>query len=218
MVATTHSTAFAVLRSVGSQQQSKQLSMPIIPPSLGLVPTLDDGPAPSKRPRLAGEAPNSLFMPDPMPRWVEALRMINSDRRRVIKHPEHIANIGFKYPKPEIFLNSRNRALYTATWLAIQAHHAYTLGTGTTLPPSISSQQWRNSLLKILPFLHPESINVAAQLESTTSTHPPQPAGKGKQRAKGPVKSCTKKSNSYVDQIPLKDGQVDKVVFYDTTI
>ena len=90
--------------------------------------------------------------------------------------------------------------------------------SGTMLPPPISSQQWHNFLLKILPFLHPESIDVAAQLESTTSTHPPQPAGKGKQRAKGPVKSRTKKSNSYLDQILLKDGQVDKVVFYDTTI
>ncbi|KIJ94669.1 hypothetical protein K443DRAFT_134671 [Laccaria amethystina LaAM-08-1] len=37
-----------------------------------------------------------------------------------------------------------------------------------------------------------------------TSTPPPQPDGKGKQRAKGPI--------------PLKDGQVDRVVFYDTTI
>ena len=144
--------------------------------------------------------------------------MIDSDRKRVIKHPEHIANIGFKYPKPDIFLNSRNRALYTATWLAIRAHHAYTLGTGKTLPPPITSQQWRNFLLKILPFLHPESIDVAAQLEPTTSTPPPQPEGKGKQRAKGPVKSRTKKANSYLDQIPLKEGQIDRVVFYDTTI
>ena len=57
--------------------------------------------------------------------------------------PGYIANIGFKYPKPEIFLNSKNRALYTATWLAIRAHHTYTLGTGKTLPPPITSQQWR---------------------------------------------------------------------------
>jgi hypothetical protein len=211
---------FAVLRSVRSQQQSQPPSMPVIPPSLGLAPTLDEGAAPSKRQRLSGEeAPDSPFMPDPMPRWAEALRMIDPDPKRIIKHPHHIANIGFKYPKPEIFLNSKNRALYTATWLAIRAHHAYTLGTGTSLPPPISSQQWRNFLIKILPFLHPESIDVAAQLdEPMTSIPPPQPDGKGKQRAKGPVKSRTKKSNPYLDQIPLKDGQVDRVVFYDTTI
>jgi hypothetical protein len=158
-----------------------------------------------------------------MPIWADALRSINSDRRQVIKHPEHISNIGFKYPKAEIFLNSKNRALYTATWLAIRAHHAYTLGTGKTLPPPITTQQWRNFLLKILPFLHPESIDVAAQIEPTTSAPPPQPEGKGKQKAKHPVKakqapSRTKKANTYLDDIPLKDGQVDRVVFYDTTI
>jgi len=149
--------------------------------------------------------------------------MIDADRGRVIKHPKHISNIGFKYPKPEIFLNSGNRALYTATWLAIRAHHAYTLGTSKTLPPPISTQQWRNFLIKILPFLQPESVDVAAELECTTSTRPPQPEGKGKQRGTGPLKakqgsSRTKKSNTYLDQIPLRDGHVDRVVFYDTTI
>jgi hypothetical protein len=111
---------FAVLRSVRSQQQSQPPSMPVIPPSLGLAPTLDEGAVPSKHQRLAGEeAPDSPFMPDPMPRWAEALRMIDPDSKRIIKHPHHIANIGFKYPKPEIFLNSKNRALYTVMWLAI---------------------------------------------------------------------------------------------------
>ncbi|EDQ98933.1 uncharacterized protein LACBIDRAFT_335525 [Laccaria bicolor S238N-H82] len=172
---------FAVLRSVRSQQlsqprsqlQSQAPSMPVIPPSLGLMPRLDEVPMPSS----------------------------------------------FKYPKPEIFLNSKNWALYTATWLAIRAHHVYTLGTGTSLPPPISS----NFLIKIQPFLHPESIDVAAQLdEPMTSTAPPQLEGKGKQSTKGPGKgpgkSRTKKLNSYLDQIPLKQGQVDRVVFYDTTI
>jgi hypothetical protein len=157
-----------------------------------------------------------------MPRWAEALQMIDSNRGRVIKHAKDLANIGFKYPKAEIFLNSKNRALYTATWLAIRAHHAYTLGTGKTLPPPISTQQWRNFLIKILPFLNPESVDVTASLEAA-SARASQPEGKGKQKGTGQVKakqgtSRPKKSNSYLDEIPLRDGQVDRVVFYDTTI
>lgn len=149
--------------------------------------------------------------------------MIDSDRKRVIQHPKHVANIGFKYPKAEVFLNSKNRALYTATWLAIRAHHAYTLGTGTTLPPPITGQQWRQFLMKILPFLHPESIDVAAELEASNVASAPQQGGKGKQKGRGAVKgkqapSRTKKSNSYLDEIPLRNAQIDRVVFYDTTI
>lgn len=186
---------------------------------------LDDGPGPSKRPRVASEDAtiNSPFMPEPMPRWAEALRTIDSDRRRVIKHPGYIANIGFKYPKPEIFLNSKNRALYTATWLAIRAHHAYTLGTGKTLPPPITGQQWRQFLIKILPFLHPESVDAVAVLEASTPLPAPQQGRQGKQKGKGAAKgkqgpSRTKKSNTYLDEIPLREAQIDRVVFYDTTI
>jgi len=113
-------------------------------------------------------------MPEPMPRWADTLQMIDSDCRHVIKHPKHVANIGFKYPKAEIFLNSKNWVLYTVTWLAIRAHHAYTLGTGKTLPPPITSQQWRQFLMKILPFLHPESIDVAAELGASTLLPAPQ--------------------------------------------
>jgi len=148
--------------------------------------------------------------------------MIDSDCRRVIKHP-NVANISFKYPKVEFFLNSRNRVLYTVTWLAIRAHHAYTLGTRKSLPPLITGQQWHQFLMKILPFLHPESINVAVELGASTLLPAPQQDGKGKQKGKGAVKgkqalAHAKKSNTYLDEIPLRDTQIDRVVFYDTTI
>ena len=215
---------FAVLHSVPFQQQYQRAPVTILPPTLGSPPMLGDGPGPSKRPRLTDGDPTttSPYMPVPMPRWAEALRIIDSDRRRVIKHPGNIADIGFKYPKPEIFLNSKNRGLYTATWLAIRAHHAYTLGTGKTLPPPITNQQWRNFLLKIQLFLHPEGIRPAGDLEAASSV----PEEEGRKRASGSVKpkqvssraKHAKKSNTYLDDIPLNDAQIDKVVFYDTTI
>ena len=130
-------------------------------------------------------------------------------------------NIGYKYPKPDISLNSKNRALYTATWLAVRAHHAYTLATGTELPPPITAQQWRNFLLPIMPFLDAQGIDYSADLEDTTSVPlPPQPAPKGKQKNAGASsrKKHVKKSNSYLDDIPLGNTLIEQVVFYDTTI
>ena len=187
-------------------------------------PTRQGGPGPSKRPRVA-EANvadvNSPFMPLPVPTWANALRNLDTDRRRLKHHPGDVINIGYKYPKPEIFLNSRNRALYTATWLAVRAHHAYTLATGTELPPPITAQQWRNFLLRIIPFLDAEDIDYAPDLEDTTSVPlPPQPATKGKQRKVGASsrKKRVKKSNSYLEDIPLGNTLIERVVFYDTTI
>ena len=132
-----------------------------------------------------------------------------------------MANIGYKYPKPNIFLNSKNRALYTATWLAVHAHHAYTLAMGTELPPPITAQQWRNFLLRIIPFLDAEDINYAVDLDDSTSLPlPPQPVTKGKWRKVGGSsrKKHVKKLNLYLDEIPLQNTLIDRVVFYDMTI
>lgn len=187
-------------------------------------PTRHGGPGPSKRPRIAEvnvADVDSPFMPVPVPTWANALRNLDTDRRRLKRHPGDVVNIGYKYPKPDIFLNSKNRALYTATWLAVRAHHAYTLATGTELPPPITAQQWRNFLLRILPFLDAEDIDHAADQDDIASVPlPPLPATKGKQKKAGGSsrKKNVKKSNSYLDDIPLRDSLIDRVVFYDTTI
>ena len=207
---------------MATQQLSRRSSVPIIQ----LVvpnPPRHSGPGPSKRPRIA-EANvadvDSPFMPVPVPTWANALRNLDTDRRHLKRQPGHMVNIGYKYPKPDIFLNSRNRALYTATWLAVRAHHAYTLATGTKLPPPITAQQWRNFLMRIIPFLDAEDIDYAADLVDDTSLPlPPQPVTKGKSRKVGPSrKKHVKKSNSYLDEIPLQNTLIDRVVFYDTTI
>ena len=186
-------------------------------------PTRHSGPGPSKRPRIA-EANvadvDSPFMPVPVPMWANALRNLDTDRCRLKHQPGDAKNIGYRYPKPDIFLNSKNRALYTAIWLAVRAHHAYTLATGMKLPPPITTQQWRNFLMRIIPFLDAEDIDYAADLVDDTSLSlPSQPVAKGKSRKVGPSrKKHVKKSNSYLDEIPLQNTLIDRVVFYDTTI
>jgi len=187
-------------------------------------PTRHGGPGPSKHPRIA-EANvadvDSPFMPVPVPMWANALRNLDTDRRCLKCQLGDVANIRYKYPKPNIFLNSKNRALYTATWLAVRAHHAYTLATGTELPPPITAQQWRNFLLRIIPFLDAEDIDYAVDLDDSTSLPlPPQPVTKGKQRKVGGSsrKKHVKKSNSYLDEIPLRNTLINQVVFYDMTI
>jgi hypothetical protein len=187
-------------------------------------PTCHGGPGPSKRPRIAAAnvaIVDSPFMPVPVPTWANALRNLDIDRQHLKPNRGDVENIGYKYPKPDIFLNSKNRALYTATWLAVRAHHAYTLATGTELPPPITAQQWRNFLLRIMPFLDAQGIDYSADLEDTTSVPlPPQPAPKGKQKKAGASsrKKHVKKSNSYLDDIPLGNTLIEQVVFYDTTI
>lgn len=75
-------------------------------------------------------------------------------------------------------------------------------------------------------FLDAEDIDHAADLDESTSVLlPPQPASKGKQKKVGALfcrkkakKNAPKKSNSYLDDIPLGDTLINWVVFYDTTI
>ncbi|KIJ93366.1 hypothetical protein K443DRAFT_12921 [Laccaria amethystina LaAM-08-1] len=187
-------------------------------------PTRHGGPGPSKCPQIADANVadvNSPFMPVPVPTWANALRNLDADCHRLKCQLGDVVNIGYKYPKPDIFLNSTHCALYTATWLAVCAHHAYTLATGTELPPPITTQQWHNFLLRIIPFLDAENIDYAADLEDTSSVLlPPEPATKGKQKKVGALsrKKHVKKLNSYLEDIPLGNTLIDQVVFYDTTI
>ena len=153
-------------------------------------PPRHSGPRHSKCPRIA-EANvadvDSPFMPVPVPTLANALQNLDTDHHHLKRQPGDMVNIRYKDPKPDIFLNSRNCALYTTTWLAVHAHHVYTLATGTKLPPPITTQQWQNFLMRIIPFLDAEDINYAVDLvDDTLLLLPPQPVTKGKLRKVGP--------------------------------
>ncbi|EDR08573.1 uncharacterized protein LACBIDRAFT_326715 [Laccaria bicolor S238N-H82] len=181
------SSSSKVLLSVASQQLSQHPSVPSIQPAMP-NPTHHGGPGPSKRPHIA-EANvadvDSPFMPVPILTWANTLCNLDTNCRHLRCQPGDVG-IGYKYPKPDIFLNSKNRALYTTTWLAVWAHHAYMLATGTKLLPPITAQQWRNFLMRIIPFPDADDIDHAVDLDDTTSVSlPPQPVMKGKQRKLG---------------------------------
>lgn len=143
-------------------------------------------------------------MPPCIPSWVRALAEVDTSEKNLVKHAKGV--IGFSFPDPRGIVNSNNRSMYIASWLAARSYHMWQTclaGDGTRL---VSSQQWRDYLHAIQGLLQQGNGS-----DFPPPMEPPHQLAAMKRRGK-------KKMNTLNAAHPLLSNSPDLLYFHETTI
>lgn len=141
-------------------------------------------------------------MPPSIPIWVHALSAVNTSNGNLVKHANAV--IGFAVPDPRGIVNSGNRLMYLASWLAARSYHMWqtSLAAGGVRP--VCSQQWQNYLHGVQKLLQQGNM---IGLEDSEITH-----------QLSAVKRRGKHNLSHFAAHPLLSTSPDMLYFHERTI
>jgi len=139
------------------------------------------------------KAPTVGFAPQANTVWLDALRRVVTDVKRLRDHPDRMLLRGYALPDPHAFLNTTNRlAMYTACWLMIRprwinlATNRHT-GLDGMCSPYPEPQDWKDFLSSLfvqmgLTYSSSSSLGGTVSMSRAGSSAPPGRQNRQKRR------------------------------------